>query len=560
MKRAKPEVVEVDLKKLEESLGRAESALTEEDYETFKAIAESYVYVAELVGDKNTTIRRLRKLFFGSRTEKTEAVLGESASSSKTDAEEPSDEAAATEDPRPPPKGHGRNGADAYRGAEQVGVPHESLRPGDACPECGDGTVYAQARPRALVRLVGQMPVGAKVYRLQRLRCGLCGKIFTAQAPPEAGDAKYDATAASMIALLKYGSGVPFNRLEGLQGNLGIPLPASTQWEIVEAAHRSLKPAYDELIRQAAQGEVLYNDDTTVKILEHMGQRARRAALAEAESLAADGEESAPKASRSGLFTSGVVSTRAGRRIALFFSGRKHAGENLADVLSRRAESLGPPIQMCDALARNLPKELKTIVANCLAHGRRQFVDLADRFPEPVRFVLESLKTVYHNDAIAREKRMSPQSRLKLHQSDSGPVMAELKAWLARQFDQRRVEPNSSLGQAVGYMQRHWEKLTLFLRKPGAPLDNNLCERILKMSILHRKNALFYKTENGAQVGDAFMSLIHTCRLCGADPLDYLTELQRHDAALAADAANWTPWNYRKTLQRDGVEPCRDAS
>ena len=100
----------------------------------------------------------------------------------------------------------------------------------------------------------------AKVYELQRLRCHLCGKIFTAQAPAGMGSAKYDATSASMIALLKYGSGLPFNRLQRLQGNLGLPLPASTQWDIVHAAASLIAPAYEELIRQAAQGEVIYND------------------------------------------------------------------------------------------------------------------------------------------------------------------------------------------------------------------------------------------------------------------------------------------------------------
>ena len=197
-------------------------------------------------------------------------------------------------------------------------------------------------------------------------------------------------------------------------------------------------------------------------------------------------------------------------------------------MLPRRAADLPPPIQMCDALSRNLPGELKTILANCLAHGRRQFVDVADRFPEECRHVLESLAVVYHNDAIARERNLSPEERLLFHQAESGPTMEELHAWLGRQFDERRVEPNSALGEAIAYLLRHWEKLTLFLRVAGAPLDNNICERALKKAIRHRRNSLFYKTPHGAHVGDMFMSLIHTCELCGANPFDYLTELDRH--------------------------------
>ena len=112
------------------------------------------------------------------------------------------------------------------------------------------------------------------------------------------------------------------------------------------------------------------------------------------------------------------------------------------------------------------------------------------------------------------------------------------------ELDQKKVEPNCGLGQAISYMLNHWKPLTLFLRVPGAPLDNNICERALKKAILHRKNALFYKTENGARVGDLFMSLIHTCNLAGANPFDYLTELQKHSAELADHPEKWLPWNY----------------
>jgi hypothetical protein len=274
-----------------------------------------------------------------------------------------------------------------------------------------------------------------------------------------------------------------------------------------------------------------------------MGKRARQQTLAEGPT-----EDSGQEKQRTGLFTSGVVSTREGRRIALFFSGRKHAGENLKDVLVQRAAELPPPIQMCDALSRNLPGELKTILANCLAHGRRKFVEVAEHFPQQCRHVLESLAVIYRNDAIARKRDLSAAARLAFHQAESGPTMAELHAWLTRQFDERLVEPNSSLGASITYMLKHWEELTLFLRVPGAPLDNNLCERALKKAILHRKNAYFYKTGRGAHVGDLFMSLIYTCELCGANPFDYLTELQRHADELATNPHRWMPWNYRQTL------------
>jgi transposase len=271
-----------------------------------------------------------------------------------------------------------------------------------------------------------------------------------------------------------------------------------------------------------------------------MGERARHEALADAEGDGAD--------ERRGLYTSGVVALRDGYRIALFFSGRRHAGENLAQVLAHRAEELPPPIQMCDALSRNLPGELQTILAHCLAHARRRFVDVYDRFPEPCRHLLESLAVVYHNDAVARERGLTPEARLRFHQEASGPTMEALRDWLTRQLGEKRTEPNSALGGAIGYTLKHWKELTLFLRQAGAPLDNNVCERALKKAILHRKNALFYKTRNGAHVGDLFMSLIYTCQLNQANPFDYLTELQLHAEALAASPERWMPWNYRDAL------------
>ena len=238
--------------------------------------------------------------------------------------------------------------------------------------------------------------------------------------------------------------------------------------------------------------------------------------------------------------------------MALFFTGRRHAGENLAHVLARRAAGLQAPVQMCDALSRNLPKlpkPLETIVGNCLAHARRHFVEVVPNFPEPCRHVLERLGEVYGYDAQAGARGLSPQERLRFHQEHSQPVMDKLHAWLRAQFDEKRVEPNSGLGTAIAYVLRHWDRLTLFLRQAGAPLDSNLVERALKKAILHRKNSLFYKTANGAEVGDLFMSLIHTCELNHANPFDYLTEVQKHSAELAKNPAAWMPWNYHETLQ-----------
>jgi transposase len=508
--------IDVNLGELDQLLDQAQQApLSEPDCQRIK-----------------TTLHMLAELLAAKRsTEKTRKVVGAIGG-----------EPAATESAASPEKktnGHGRTPASAYAGAAKVAVPHPNLKSGDGCPECPKGKVYGQKEPRPLVRIVGQAPLAATVYELEQLRCNACGQLFTAPSPEGVGPEKYDETAMAMIAELKYGSGVPFNRIENLEKRLGVPLPAATQWEIVEEAAVLLKPARDELIRQAAQGELFHNDDTSVRIL-----KMERPA----------GDE------RSGVFTSAVVSVAPGaegapeRRMALYFSGREHAGENLAKVLKQRAAEMRPAIQMSDALSRNVPKlgaGVELLLANCMAHGRRQFVEVVGSFPAECRYVLETLGGVYANDAITKERTMTPVERLEFHRQHSQPLMDALERWMREQFSERKVEPNSGLGKSITYMQRHWKALTLFLRQPGAPLDNNICERALKLAVLHRKNALFYRTLNGAQVGDLFMSLIHTCQLNGVNSFEYLVELLRHATQVAATPGDWMPWCYPAALGQD---------
>jgi transposase len=508
----RPQPLDLPLAEIEALLARVEQGtLQAGDYEIIKSLAETVLFLGSVVDEKETAIRRLLRIIFGAATESRETLF--------TQKTPPAEQAK-------PKKGHGRNGADAYPGAQRVTVSHESLKAGDPCPECPTGKVYPVKKPGTAVRFLGIAPLQATIYTLEKLRCNLCGVVFTAGT---IGTDKYDETAGAMIAMLKYGSGVPFYRIEKLQENLGIPLPASTQWDIVEqSANRGCYPAYRELVRQAAQGEVIHNDDTTMKVLALM--------------------KNTEEKSRTGMFTTGIVSLCEDKKIALFVTGHQHAGENLQALLTRRQADLEPPIQMCDALSRNMPESLHTILANCLTHGRRTFVDVAEQFPEETRHVIDQLAIVYHNDQTARDMHHSPRERLLFHQRESGPVMKALKSWLTDQIEQKKTEPNSGLGKAIAYMIRHWDPLTLFLRVPGAPLDNNICERVLKTAILHRKNSLFYKTEHGAFIGDLFMSLIHTCTLNGVNPFDYLVALQKHAAAVSKSPRDWMPWNYRDNI------------
>ena len=535
MSRRKPGRLELDPAELLAIVDRVKPFLEAEEYEKLRASVETLVWLEAELEKKGATVARLRQdlSINTKKTEKTREVLKgiQDAESPPDEAEEKSGDESGQKKKR---KGHGRNGADTYEGAERSQVPHESLKPGDPCPECeiAGARVYLLTNPLKLVRVQGQSPIQATRYEVEGLRCNLCGKVFRAKIPEEVGEKKYDETSASMIGLLKYGSGLPFNRLERLMRNFKIPLPTSTQWDIVKKAAIILAMVYEEFIRQAAQWDIFYNDDTSVKILQ---------LLKENQQI-----EQAGSKERTGIFTTAVVATCADHKIVVFFTGRQHAGENLRDVLQHRAKELEKPMHMCDGLSRNVPKKFENLLmkANCMSHGRRKFVEVAHSFPQECLHVLQSLCRVYRNDATARKEEMSPEKRLRFHRDHSAQVMADLKSWMNQQLEERNVEPNSSLGGAFSYMLKRWDKLTLFLRKPGAPLDNNICERALKKAVLHRKNALFYKTENGARVADIFMSLIYTAELSGVNPLDYLTQLLKQPEDVRRRPHEWMPWNY----------------
>lgn len=501
-------------------------ALEPADYELLKVVIETVCFLGRAVQQKAASIQRLLRLVFGARTEKTATVLHRE----RTD--RPPAQAPVAKRP-----GHGRRAAAAYWGARRVRVAHAQFKAGDVCPGCRGGKLYDTMRPATLLHLQAQPLVAGTVFELEKLRCATCGKLYSATAPAEAGTEKHHANVAPMLAVMRYGYGLPMNRMEQMQADCGVPLPAGTQWELLSPLARETAPAWAELQRQAADGEVFFNDDTAARILSLEKQ------IRDADALPDAGGKR-----RTGVFTTGIVVVKGPHRIALFFSGGQHAGENLQHVLNQRGAGLATPIQMCDGLSRNKPAIAQTHLANCNAHARRGFVTVADVFPEACSHVLETMRQVYKHDAETRNEAMSDAQRLSFHQQHSAPLMDGLKLWMTNAFASKQVEPNSSLGEAMNYMLKRWEPLTLFLRQPGAPLDNNVCERTLKTPIRHRHNSLFYKTENGAHVGDQFMSLIHTCRLARANPFDYLSTLRRFANRLRDGPADWMPWNYQATV------------
>ena len=424
-------------------------------------------------------------------------------------------------------RGHGRKSAAAYPGASRVSCPDPARQAGDRC-SCG-GRLYPIDKPAVFLRFTGQPLVAATRYEQAVLRCSSCQQRFTAPLPDGVPAEKYDATADVAMVMAKYAAGLPFHRLACLQQSWGVPLPASVQWERCEVVADALLPVYRHLRQQAAQADVLISDDTRVQILSCEAETQQRAAADQ----------------RCGLHTTGLVaqSPESGRHaVVLYTSGRRHAGENMGDLLRARPKELGPPFQVGDALAANWSHGIPVIAVKCLAHARRQFTDIEDLFPPECRHVREVFATVYGYEAEA--KAMTPEKRLAHHQQYSAPVMERLRHWIDEQFQQRRVEPNSALGKALAYLQRHWTGLTQFLFHRSAPLDSNAVERALKRVVLHRKNALFFRTEHGAAVGDILMSVIETCRVNGIRAGEYLLQVMRNRRAVWEDPIRWLPWGY----------------
>jgi transposase len=567
--RAKVSTLSLDVAELDALLERIQPVISAEDHARLAAVVSTLIEVTYLSRQRGATIARLRRMLGQTSSEKTANVVGAEGAATSTgdpapttsgqqqpDAA-PADEATpapandaggpATAGDKPRRKGHGRIAGSAYQGTT-VPVPHPTLGKGMRCPACAHGSLYDLSTPSSTVRIFGQPPLVALRWDCASLRCNGCQQVFTAPLPEQARGPKHDETAAAVMVVLRYGMGMPLHRLEMMQQWLGVPVPASTQWEIAKGHLPEVLPVYDVLVSLAANAPVLHNDDTYVRILELMGKRRRK--------LVAAGEFFLPE--RTGLFTTGIVARTEAGPIALFASGRQHAGENIADLLDLRDPALGPPIQMCDGLDRNLSADHLVELANCLAHARRHVVDEIGDEPDLCAHVLREIGKVFKNDEVCRTDSLSGEARLAFHQGNSREIMTELRTWIEALFTNKRVEPNSGLGGALRYMLSRWESLTLFLRVANAPIDNNAVERVLKHAIRHRRASLFYLTRNGARVGDIYTALIVTTALHHGDPIRYLTALFANDNAVAAAPADWLPWTYERTLAR--LEPRRAAA
>lgn len=555
-----PNIVNKSVEDMEALLRKIQAnSLNKEDQDVVMGCVEFAAWLPHALREKNISIRQLQRMLFGAgngngknkkKKKKNKADSAQAESKAESDPEEktntgaalevsPADTNPTTEKSTQPPaeemknstKGHGRLAHTAYTTAIDVQVQFTEQSVGDACPEVCGGRLY-RIPPGVMISISGNALATVHRYHLEKLRCSLCGIIVTASLPQGISVEKYDYAFKAQLALQKYYVATPFHRQENYQRLLGLPLPDATQFELVEQVADSAYPVIRVLEKIAANGEIIQNDDTYAKIL----------------SVIQDNQANPDKV-RTGMYTTCIIAQSGAHKIALYYTGTQHAGENCTDVLRHRQPELSPIIQMCDASSMNIPEAMETILCNCLSHGFRKFRDLLEFFPEPCSIVIKALSIIFKNDAHAKSEKLDKMARWHFHRQHSKPVMLALHRWLKSQLADKQVEPNSSLGKAIRYLLKHWKALRRFLVVPGAPIDNNVVERALKIAIRVRKAALFYKTEHGARVGSILTSLIVTADLANENPFEYLVALQNYKSLVFKDPDAWTPWRYRETLK-----------
>lgn len=427
---------------------------------------------------------------------------------------------------------HGRIGANDYTGCEEVILKHPALTVGSACPCCAEantlGKLGKEDEPQMFIRLIGGPLIMGTRFVAPILRCGTCKERFYTPVPDEIKNApKYDVSVASTLAIARYSLGIPMYRTEQNQSMHGIPLKDATQWDLNKKLYTVVCPIFNEMIQFASNGSLMVYDDTTGRIVEN-------------------------KVKGLATHTTAYISVVEGHKVHLFFTSTNHAGKN-ADLILAQRTTEDPVIAMMDASPSNIPKSLSTamyarfILCFCLVHGRRKFFEVFNFFDKECDLVLHIIGQVFAHDEHCKKHKLSPQERLAFHQKHSEPLMQTLYIWLNNQLLYEQIESNGGLGKAVHYMLKYWVPLTTFLRVAGAPLDSSWAERAIKIAIRHRRNSLFYKTTQGAEVGDCLMSIIYTAKENNVNPYDYLNTLQRYSKEVEANPKLWLPWNYAQT-------------
>lgn len=448
--------------------------------------------------------------------------------------------------------GHGRSSMDNFAPSQLINYFIGGLRAGMKCPSCFDGILGKYKNGRVL-QIEECPPLAPVIHNVEKLRCSVCLSIFSADIGDGImpGIGRYSFGAIAAIAVYRYSYGLPSHRLEDILKNYDLPINDATMWKYIEEGWQILQHLENALWVSAANGSLIYIDDGKGRVIEH-----KRAIKAELDQAKLEG--GSVDTIRTGVNTTCVYVVTENGNIRLFSTGRHHCGEKFWELLeSRKTDEAQPLMRMADRASTNSEKPKSSdnelseeiIFLYCLQHARDRFFKAKENFPEPASYVLQMISQVYGFDRRCKTKALNDDARLAYHQQHSKPILQSLQSWCIQQFDERLIEPNSSMGQAITYFVKYFEDVTGFLRYPGAPLDNNLAEQTVKIEKRHLKASQSYLTKRGAEVGDCYMSVISSAKLFDLQPISYLTKCFEHGELLKKHPEKFLPWNFSETVK-----------
>jgi len=525
-------VAEIDRGSLSELIARVEHAIEHElalSVEDMKLLLHAITTLCTLQANMeqdDITLHKLRKLL-GMIKQSEKRSQNRSQSKSKNKSKHKKPRVSSTKSAKAP----------------QV-VYHKMMahHKGDVCPACSRGKLY-KFEPNKLLRITGHARYEAVHHIVEQLRCNACEQLYKAPLPESVladGDAEqnYGYTARALMVIDKFFTGIPYYHQSTLACLLGYSITASTIYDQCEYVANDVIPVVYELKRLSADAPRLLIDDTRHRILTQQPELRDR-------------PNGKGQQLRTGVYCSGLIAILAdGHEIILFETSLGHAGEHLAGILEKRAETLPPPVVMCDASSSNGVVNRQIILCYCNAHARRQFFDLEKIYPKDIGWVLDTYGKIWEHEETIRAEEMNDAARLVYHQTHSLPVMKSLYDWALNKRNGKAFEEHSAYGKAINYFLKHYDNLVKFCEVEGAYIDNNRMEEKLKIPIRGRKTAHFFKTVNGAGVGNVLTSLLATTAQASENVYDYFVALQKHRDQVKAEPAAWLPWTYRNTLAK----------
>jgi transposase len=366
-------------------------------------------------------------------------------------------------------------------------------RPKYACRACTDGVVQAPAPAR----------------------------LIQAGLPTEA--------TVAHVLVSKYADHLLLYRQAQIMSRQGIDLDRSTLADWVGRAAYELRPVFDALIGDLKRSTKLFMDETRAPVLDPGSRKTKTGYF---WALARDDR------AWNGGAPPGVAFTYApGRggihaeRILQGFSGILQVDGYAGYNRLLAPERVGPDIRL----------------AYCWAHARRKLVEITRNSSAPIaEGGVKRIGELYRIEAELRG--LHPETRLARRQERSAPLVADMHAWLIH--NRARVATKSLLGEALAYINKHWDGLKLFLTDGRIEIDNNSVERTIRPIALNRKNALVAGHDAGAENWATIASLIETCKLNSVDPFAYLTAtltviVNGHKQSRIDELL---PWNYSATV------------